>query len=422
MNFFKIQLKSYFIPEPDIVSATKKLSITDGLFWAAYSTMTTPFLVPLSILLFGVNAPVGYITGIPVFLVPLAQLYSVKVSQKTQNLKRMTVFITFLDRLLWIPVVFLIFIPGYYEKFVLMIALLSLRTFFASASGTTWTLWVPTIIPSEDRNTYFAKRNFIMKIFSLFGYFIALLIFAGIKDYEIALATVFLSGVAIFSSISLYIMTRMPNFSLSNEDKVKKGKMEVDFKSFLFFVILFYLGSSMLMPYFQLYIISRDFLSLSPSYYTLIFVIISISSIMSQLKWGKLSERWGVKKTIFVNLVILLIAIILIICSKNAIEIIIPSILYGISQSGLGLTLFTEMIGRAKNTKIRSVSFYNLFQSLASAAGPIIANFIFVFSNSNILNVFLLSLFLLMVASIYFLSEKILLKHDRHKDKFRSSI
>ena len=411
MGFFKNYLIPFFVPDKDVVTATEKLSISDGSFWAVYSSMTTPFLVPFSLLLLGVNAPIGYITGIPVFLVPLAQFVSVKMTRRSDNLKDLTVMITFLDRLLWIPVVLLIFVPGYFDKLVLILILLSLRTFFASASSTTWTLWVPTIIPEGSRNRYFAKRNFVMKIFSLIGYFIALLIFAGISDYTIAIATVFLTGVLIFSSISLMIMTRMPIFSLSIEDRTKGGKIRTEFKSFIFFIIIFYVGSSMVMPYFQLYMISSNFLNLSASVYTFIFILVSVSAIISQLYWGKFADKYGLRFTILLNLGITLLSTLLIIMSTNFFDILVPSILIGVTQSGLGLTLFNEMIGRSVNTRIRSISFYNLFQSLASASGPILANLAFVYSSSDIRMIFIISFILVLVSFLYFVAEKTFTAH-----------
>ena len=410
MKIQKENLRNYitssFVPDNDIIRSTEKLSISDGSFWAIYSSMTSPFLVPLSILLFGQNAQIGYITGIPVFLVPLAQFYAVKFTKISENLKNLTVIITLLDRLLWIPVILLIFLPDYLEKFVLIIILLSLRTFFASASSTTWTLWVPTIIPSTSRNSYFSKRNFIMKIFSLIGYFIALLIFAGIPDYTIAIMTVFLTGVLVFSSISLLIMTRMPPFTLPVEERNDHKKIGGNFRFFIVFILIFYLGSSMLMPYYQLYILSSSYLNLSAYNYTIIFIIISISAIISQLYWGKIADKYGLRKSIVINLVLTLLAIALIIESKDLFEILVPSILMGVTQSGLGLTIFNEMIGRSMNSRIKSISTYNLFQSIASASGPIIANFLFNCNQSHIDLIFIISFILVLISMILFAVER----------------
>ncbi|MGP6206412.1 MFS transporter [Cuniculiplasma sp. SKW3] len=406
----KSYILSFFISSDDVTKSTEKLSISDGSFWAIYSSMTTPFLVPLSIPFFGKNAPIGYITGIPVFLVPLAQFYAVRFTKRSENLKKLTVFITFLDRLLWIPVILLIFIPDETERLLLMVLLLSLRTFFASASSTTWTLWVPTIIPTSVRNKYFSQRNFIMKIFSLVGYFIALFIFAGIRNYTVAMLTVFLVGVLLFSTISLAIMTQMPSFALPVEERREHRKTDIKFKSFIIFIIIFYLGSSLLMPYFQLYILSSSYLNLSTYTYTIIFIIISISAITSQLYWGRIADKYGLRRTIIINLFLTLLLILLIIDSKNLLEIISPSIVIGVTQSGLGLTLFNEMIGRSTSSRITSVSMYNLSQSLASASGPILGNIIFDFAPNHIVFIFLVSLVLVTLSTILFLTEHLYIK------------
>ena len=111
---------SYFSVSGDIVDSTEKLSITDGAFWAIYTSMTTPFLVPLIIVILGNNAPVGYMVGLPVLLVPLAQILSQKASRRASDLKTLTIAITFFDRLLWVPIIFMVFVHGYFDRFFLV--------------------------------------------------------------------------------------------------------------------------------------------------------------------------------------------------------------------------------------------------------------------------------------------------------------
>lgn len=113
------------------------LSITDGIFWTVYSNMTSPYLVAFSLLIIGPAAPVGYIIGVPYLIVPLAQYIAVKISRKSQDLRDLTIRITFFDRIVWIAIAFLAFLKGFLLLSLLLIILLSFRTFFSSFSGTT---------------------------------------------------------------------------------------------------------------------------------------------------------------------------------------------------------------------------------------------------------------------------------------------
>ncbi len=400
-NIFSL-VKDYLIPTQDVVRTTANLSISDGAFWAVYSSMTGLYVVPLSILLLGPNAPVGYIMGLPVLLVPLAQHISIKVSRKVEDLKRLTVIITFFDRLLWVPVVFLVFISGYDVRFIFLIILLSLRTFFASFSGTTWTLWVPTVIPGDQRTTYFAKRNTIMKIFSVFGYLFALGLFLRIPDKTIAIISVMLIGSLVFSTISLFIMTRIPSFRLSQVDRNSNGKISEHFSRFLIFSSIWALGSSIVMPYFQLMIVSREYLGETQIFYTVIFLILSTAAILTQLWWGSLSRKSGNLTTIFASGAIYVVGVTTLFFIVTPLIAIIPAILMGAGSSGMQLAMFNEMVARSEASRIRSVSSYNLYYTLASALGPISANLAFNIKGFSLFSVFMLSL-LLMAASLVLL-------------------
>ncbi|MCL6015238.1 MAG: MFS transporter, partial [Candidatus Thermoplasmatota archaeon] len=85
------KIRDYTVSSDDIIKTTANLSVTDGLFWSIYSSLTTPFVIPLSIFLLGQSAPVGYITGFPVLVVPLAQYLSRYFSRKVKDLKKLTV-------------------------------------------------------------------------------------------------------------------------------------------------------------------------------------------------------------------------------------------------------------------------------------------------------------------------------------------
>jgi MFS family permease len=397
------KIRDYAIPSDDIIKTTSNLSITDGLLWAIYTTMTATFVIPLSIFLLGQNAPVGYITGIPVLVVPLAQYFSRYFSRKVKDLKRLTVYTTLIDRLLWLPIVFLVFIHGRMLTYLLLIILLSARTFFASFSGTTWTLWVPGVIPAGRRSSYFAFRNFVMKIFSLVGYALALGIFLRISNEELAFIVVFLSGTLVFSSFSLLVMTKISPYSIPEFERTTvKKKVTTTFRYFIIFSLVWNLGYSMVLPYFQLYLVSPQYLGQSESFYTIVYIVIAISFIASQILWGKLANIFGNYKIIIINSIIIMVSAILIPIIHNPNLILIPSVLYGLGQSGIALSMFNEMLGRTQSARINSISMYNLVQSISVGLGPILANFLIEIFGVDIHLVFELSVGFMLSSILYF--------------------
>ena len=62
---------------------------------------------------------------------------------------------------------------------------------------------------------------------------------------------------------------------------------------------------------------------------------------------------------------------------SSPLAIFVPTIVYGVAQSGITLAMFNEMVGKAASSRVKSISYYALTQSLAGAVGPIFANFLF---------------------------------------------
>lgn len=401
MSLLSEYLRRYFKIQNDIVATTEYLSISDGAFWAIYSAMTGTYIVPLSIYLFGNNAPVGLITGLPYILLPAAQYLSGIYSERTESIKKLTVITTFLDRMLWIPPVILLFFPSQIRMISLFIILLSIRFFFGSFSGTTWTLWIPSIIPASHRNTYFSKRNAIMKFFSLAGYLFSSLIFLFVKDEKIALFTTYLIGVVIFSSSSIALMMKIPDHK-REKNSINTFNDHSGYGIFLLFVILLSTGLSGFYPFYQLQILSDHFLGASIFQYTIIIIIISISFILSQIIFGKISKQIPIERTAVFSIMILICGLTAILILSNYYTVIFTGILYGVSQSGTSLTVFNMMLARIGNKKSKNVSLYNLFSTSGSVGGPIISQIFFYMIGLNAVYIFAivvcaLSVFILLI-------------------------
>ncbi len=378
------------------------LSITDGIFWTVYSNMTTPYLVAFALLIIGPTAPVGYIIGIPYLIVPLAQYAAIVYSRRSPDLRNLTIKITLFDRIIWIAVSLLIFLRGYLLISVLLISFLTFRIFFSSFSGTTWTSWVPAAIGSKKRNLYFSKRNFFLRFFSLVGYGISSAVFFLLGDTREAYLTLFL-GSLIFSTISLMVMRRIPPFKAEKEEGTVSDTTKRLF-SYLIFTLLTGIGLSAFSPYLQLYILSTNFLGLSPEIYTLVITVIALSAISSQIYWGRLIEKIGNLRAILISGVAISIVPLLTSFTHSFLILMLAVILLGLMQSGFTLAAFNELIFRSEKRRISGVSVYSLVQALSVGAGPVIANFLFDINTSSLGSVFILCSALILTGSVYYYS------------------
>lgn len=379
------------------------LSLSDGILWSVYSSMTSSYLVPLTVFILGSRDPAGLIIGMPFLIVPAAQYFAYRQSNVSLDLKKTTIWITLLDRLLWLPLLFLIFFRiSFIDDVVLIIIFLSIRTFFASFSGTTWTLWVPFLISSENRNTYFSIRNFYMKIFSLVGFIIGIGIFS--LSLEMKIKYTFLIIVSmVFSTASLLIMRNIPSSSLRNEGIFYRRPVDRSFIIFLFITALFVIASSGLSTYFQYYLIDKDYLSVPVTYYSFFMIVMSLSFILSQILWGKIANKIGNPRSLVIGSFLFILIPVSLLLFHSIYGALLASIIIGIVQSNSTLNIFNEMLARASAQKVKSVSSYNLIQSMAQGSGPIIANLILILLHYDIQALFGFFLIMAVASSILFI-------------------
>lgn len=253
----------------------KDLSLSDGILWSVYSSAMSSYLVPLTFFILKSKDPAGIIIGVPFLVVPIAQFFAYHHSKVASDLRRTTLIMTLLDRVLWLPLVLLLFIRiPFIDDVVYIILFLSLRTFFASFSGTTWTLWVPFLVPIGERNQYFSIRNFYMKIFSLVGLLIGIGIFSVSLGERLQFTFLILISL-LFSTASLLIMRKIPSSNLTNESTMTKDSRNKHFVLLLGCVGLFVLSYSGLFTYFQLYLVDKNYMHVPLTFYSALMILVS---------------------------------------------------------------------------------------------------------------------------------------------------
>jgi MFS family permease len=380
----------------------KDLSLSDGILWSVYSSATSSYLVPLTFFILKSKDPAGIIIGVPFLVVPIAQFFAYHHSKVASDLRRTTLIMTLLDRVLWLPLVLLLFIRiPFIDDVVYIILFLSLRTFFASFSGTTWTLWVPFLVPIGERNQYFSIRNFYMKIFSLVGLLIGIGIFSVSLGERLQFTFLILISL-LFSTASLLIMRNIPSSNLRNESTMTKDSRNKHFVFLLGSVGLFVLSYSGLLTYFQLYLVDKNYMHVPMTFYSALMILISFSFIISQIYLGKLANIIGNSRSLIIGGVLLLAVPLLLVFSRSIQAAIAESILFGVVQSISSLNIFNEMLLRASDRKVKSVSSFNTVQSLALGSGPVLGNIIIIFSRIDIYSLFAAFFFLSLLSLLLF--------------------
>lgn len=232
------------------------------------------------------------------------------------------------------------------------------------------------------------------------GYGISSIIFFLLGDTKEAYMTLFLGSI-IFSTVSLLVMRNIPRFTPEKEEgNVAEAAKKM--LPYLLFTLLTGIGLSAFSPYLQLYILSSDFLHLSPVVYTLVITVIAISAMSSQIYWGKIIERIGNIRAILISGILLSTVPILTIFARSLVLIFPEVILLGLMQSGFTLAAFNELISKSEKRRISGISVYSVVQSLSVALGPILANLIFQMDYMKLDAVFVFCFTVTLAGSLYY--------------------
>ena len=367
-------LRRYLLGYGNAEQRVMDLSIGDGALWSIYSSITSPYIVPLAILMLGSSAPVGFITGLPVISVPFSQIAAYRILKKIDDLKTVTIFTTFLDRIPWLFIAILIFIHTQYFLYMLL-GLLIMRSFFSSLSGTTWMLWIPGMIGESKRDTYFSTRNMVMKGFGIVGYLIAISVFLLVNGYKTDYFIIFLVSF-VFSALSINIMRNIPGAKVRDVYKTaSKNSTEIEFLLIIALLSVIGFAYYFSQPYIALYLLGRPYLDIGSTFYTVVLIASGIVYIGSQRVGKIMATRTGYASSMAITLLFLstLFAVLYFIRTQTLIILVV--IFLSLPFSIYSLISFNMTVSRSSGeNRVRRTSYYTIANSLALSAGPIAGN------------------------------------------------
>lgn len=331
-----------------------KISIVEGSVSSASSGLGDSFIIPFANYI-GSNAlHIGLISAFSGLLSPVAQFFGNKMMEKYPRKKIVTKFVL-LQSLLWLPLIIISIL--YWKNIItgyLPLLLIIIYTLIAIAGGLTypaWFAWMGDLIDERERGKYFGKRNTYAGIVGIAAAITGSII---VKKFEI-LGIAFIGfGLMFFlafafrlTSFSLLKKQYSPAFKLEKKDEfsllafLKRydnfGKFAV-YRSVLNFAIM------IASPFFGFYLLTE----LGYDKNLPLFMIITMSSSLFSLIFtplaGKLSDKYGNLKLLYIEWIFFVLSPIVWLFSKNIIWLIlVPGIVAGIANaaSAIASTNFT---------------------------------------------------------------------------------
>ena len=368
------------------VKQNLRLSTIEGSFWAIMYGGGETFLSACAVFLQFSPFQISFLSSFPPFVGSCFQLFSASIKNKFKDIKQFVVTMSYLQALLWVVLVLLLFYKPTY-KYILIWSCIywTIGTIIQPA----WTAWMGYFVPRRIRARYFGKRNRIIGFVS----FIATLIAGYILDIfdqnmTYGFGVIFIAAF-LGRTLSAFYLNKKFNF----EEKESKNLIEYiySFKNLIneqnksFYYILFnsYISFSIMFfgPLFSIYMLRT--MELSVFIYTINMTLWQISNFSSSNYFGTLCEKIGDYKVLRLStytIVFLPILWILLYYLDNQTQIIatfLVSILAGICFSAYTLSSFNLLYKISKKEDVIHFSALGTFiRGAAILLGGILAGLI----------------------------------------------
>jgi len=389
-----------------------KLSIVEGSFNSAASSITDSYITPFLLSLGADNVQIGLANSLKSFANIFSQIPGAKL---TNYLSRKSVWIisSLISRLLWIPI---IIIPFFYPNpIIAIIALFTLASFFLTLRSPAWSSLMGDIVPMKIRGAYFGKRNMIMGFCGLFATLIS-----GIILSVYGFTTIFIMSV-VFGMISIlfFIFMYEPYFkktyvykheiSFHPKNIINAIKINKNFSLFTAYVMFTNFAVEISAPFIAVYML-KD-LNVSYEWFAILIFVGALVKTIFNKYWGKLADRYGNRRIMFVCGILISFVPFGYMLSSNIAHLLIVKIFDGFAWAGFDIVVFNFLLDITPSKKRPGyVANYTFVTGIGSVIGAIFGAYLAqTYSNSFFIGLYGLQIvffisFILRMASISILS------------------
>ena len=331
----------------------------------------------------------------------------------------------------WLPLIVLAYLfwvgilPLYLPYFLIVIY--ALIIFLSGIVYPAWFSWMGDLVPGKERGKYFAKRNKIAGFAGILAFIIGAFLLDYFKTKGFVLlgfSAIFMVGI-FFRFISIKITRKIfnPDF------RVRKGyyfsfwsflKVYDNFGKFAVYQAAFFFAVMISAPFFAVYMLEN--LGFSYVTFTMVALSPSVFFLLFSSLAGKFSDKYGNVKLLYIAGFSFPLVPLLWIFLKNPVSLILfPGLIAGIANAAfiIGVTDFTyDAVSPQKRGLC--IAYTGLLTGigifLGSIVGGILIQYLPVTFIKPIFFVFLASMTLMIITSLFFLPQ---IKEERKVEKVR---
>lgn len=404
-----------------------KYSFWDGVFASSMTGMITDYVTPYALYLNASAQSIGALNAVPNLFSSLVQLKSPDIVDRMRSRKKLMNIFVLLHTFMLLPIVFLPYLKlanpvGY---LIIFVALFTCLNAFCLPA---WASLMSEYIPSKMRGKYFGWRNKILGTVAIIASIASGLILHFFKNHNILAGfTIIFSCACFFRFISWCFLRRMyePVFKVKKEayfsffDFIKRIR-ESNFAKFVFFVAMLNFCVNLASPFFSVFMI-RD-LKFNYLTYTAVMAAVSVTTIFTIDRWGKIADKIGNLKVMRVtSLFIASLPLWWLFC-RHPVYLVFAQVLSGFAWSGFNLcatNFIYDAVTAEKRT--RCIAYFNFCAGLGLFLGALLggslANIIPPIFGYRLLTLFLVSCILRFGIALLFMGR---LREVRHVQKISS--
>lgn len=346
-----------------------RISIWEGAAATVWITLTGgAFLTGFALWLHANSFAIGLLSALPT-LAALTQPVAAYVMENKPARKPFVAWCSFAGRILWLPILLLpFFLPPRWALlgFLLLFALSSVLT---SMPQPVWTAWMSDLVPPDHRGRYFGHRNMVAGLVGMVvGMVAAWYLDNTIHRHHspaVGFACVFGAGLvgAVFSLILILRQpepTTLPSRYQNDEGNAEKEAKQSfwdyyrapfadpNFRALLAFSAVFCIGQFIAAPFFTAY--GLQVLRLNYVWMQVFAAVVGITNLLAMPLWGFLSDRFGNKPILVLNVLgVFILPFFWIPTSPQHLTfsigiLILNNIGGGLFWAGVGLTQFNLII------------------------------------------------------------------------------
>jgi len=320
---------------------------------------------------------VGAMPAIATLIQPLAS-YTL---EKTGHRRRIFLAVGSAHRLLWlVPALLPLFISDTQICIQVGLGILAVSFLLGSFASPFWITWIADLVPENIRGTFFGRRANLGQVSGVLAAVLVGLYLA--KDPPLYKFTVGFTVAGLAGFIDILIHRWVPEIAPPPRAGNARGILNIliepvrnrNFRSFLGFVLLMWLGAGMVSAYVNLYLVRE--LSLSYLQIALYMTVLSgLAHILFSELFGVCVDQFGNKPVLVLSAVAtVFLPIILIFCRPQShLLLALVGILGGAAWAGLNLTVLNLQIGLPPPERRHGyAAAFGILTGVSSAVGALV--------------------------------------------------